>query len=65
MEGYIENVDGKPVITRIKVHYHIKVPKGKKEDAQRMVSAHEKGCPAAISVKRGIEIEYSGDIEEE
>ena len=52
------------VVTRIRVKYNVKVPRGKRADAERAIDVHERGCPAAISVKRGIAIEYSADIEE-
>ncbi len=65
VEGYIENVDGKPLITRIKVHYRVKVPRGKRDDALRAIEVHEKGCPASQSVQRGIAIEWDGDVKEE
>ncbi len=65
VEGTIENVDGHPLITKIRVHYHLKVPKGKRGDAERAIEVHEKGCPASQSVQRGIAVEWGGSIEEE
>lgn len=65
VEGIIENVDGKPLVTRIKVHYKVSVPKGKREEALRAIEVHEKGCPASQSVRRGIAIEWDGQVEEE
>ena len=65
VEGYIESVEGKPRITRIKVHYHLKVPKGKKAEAERAVDIHEQHCPVSQSVRRGIGIEFSGTVTEE
>ena len=65
VEGIIENVEGKPLITKIKVHYKVKVPRGKREEALRAIDVHEKGCPASQSVQRGIAIEWDGEIEEE
>jgi uncharacterized OsmC-like protein len=65
VEGTIENVDGKPLITRIKVHYKVKVPKGKAEEALRAIEVHEKGCTASQSVQRGIAIEWDGQVEED
>ena len=53
------------VVTRIRVRYNIKVPKGRKEDASRLIQVAEKGCPAALSVKRGIELEYDANIQED
>ena len=64
VEGFLENIDGKPLITRIKVHYKVKVPKGKRADAERAIEVHEKGCPASQSVRRGINVEYSAEFEE-
>jgi uncharacterized OsmC-like protein len=65
VEGIIENVDGKPLITAIKVHYKVKVPNGKREEALRAIEVHERGCPASQSVKRGIAIEWDGEVEEQ
>jgi uncharacterized OsmC-like protein len=65
VEGFIENVDGKPLITRIKVHYTVRVPRGKREEALRAIEVHEKGCPASQSVQRGIKIEWDGEVTEE
>jgi uncharacterized OsmC-like protein len=65
VEGFIENIDGKPLITRIKVHYKVKVPRGKREDALRAIEVHEKGCPASQSVQRGIAIEWDGEVVED
>ncbi|MBI2817495.1 MAG: OsmC family protein [Acidobacteria bacterium] len=65
VEGFVENVEGTPVITRIRVHYKVRVPQGKREEAERAIQVHEKGCPVAQSVKRGIQIEWDGRIEED
>ncbi len=65
VEGFIENVDGKPLITRIKVHYKLRVPPGKRAEALRAIEVHEQGCPASQSVRRGIAIEWDGDVHEE
>jgi organic hydroperoxide reductase OsmC/OhrA len=64
-EGVIENIDGKPLITKIAVRYHVKVPKGKRADAERAIDVHEKGCPASQSLRRGITVEWHGLVEEE
>ena len=58
-------MDGNPLITRIKVHYRVKVPRGKREEVLRAIEVHEKGCPASQSVRRGIAIEWDGLVEEE
>ena len=64
VEGIIENVDGIALVTKIKVHYTCRIPKGKREDAERALAVHEKGCPASQSVQRGIAVEYTAEFEE-
>ena len=64
VEGDIEDIDGVLVITRIRVRYRMKVPKDKRAAAERALATHEGKCPAATSVKRGIEVEWKADIEE-
>ena len=65
VEGDIEKVDGIFRIVRIRVRYHLKIPKGNREPAERALSKHMNGCPAAVSVKDCIEIHITSDIEEE
>ena len=65
VEGIIESVDGRPLVTKIKVHYKVKVPAGKRAEALRAIEVHEKGCPASQSVQRGIAIEWDGEVTEE
>ena len=64
VEGDIEDVDGVMKITRIRIHYNIKLPAGKREEAQRALDVHERGCPAAMSVNGCIAVEWMADFEE-
>ena len=58
VEGDIEEVDDKVVITKMRVRYHLKdIPEAQREVVQRALEVHEDHCPAALSVKRGIEID--------
>ena len=65
MEGDIENVDGRPLITRVRVTYHLTIPKGKRAEAERALAVHEQGCPVAQSLKRGIAVSWEGELVEE
>lgn len=65
MEGDIENVDGVMRVTRIRVKYHLKIPKGTRDKAQRALDTHMVKCPAAMSVKDSIGIHLDAEIEEE
>ena len=56
VEGDIENVNKVLKITQIRVKYHLKVPKGKEEDAKNAFSTYLPSCPAAQSVIRCIQI---------
>jgi uncharacterized OsmC-like protein len=64
VEGDIEEGDKVLLLTRIRIKYRMKVPKGKREDAERALSLHEARCPVSQSVQRGIKVEYSADISE-
>ncbi len=57
VEGDIEDVNGILKITRIRVQYHLKIPKEKTADAQQAFSAYLTRCPAAQSVIGCIRIE--------
>ena len=56
VEGDIENVNNVLKITEIRVKYHLKLPKGKEEDARRAFSIYLTSCPAAQSVIGCIQI---------
>jgi organic hydroperoxide reductase OsmC/OhrA len=63
VEGDIENVNGVLKITRIKVHYHLKISEDKSGEAQDAFSNYLVKCPAAQSVIGCIQIEDNLTIE--
>jgi len=65
VEGDIEAVDKVLRITQIRVRYDLKVPKGKRESAERAVKKHPTSCPAANSVRGCINLNISANITEE
>ena len=65
VEGDIEAIDKVLRITRIRVRYDLKVPKGKREAAERAVERHPRGCPAANSVAGCIDLDIAANITEE
>jgi organic hydroperoxide reductase OsmC/OhrA len=65
VEGDIEKVDGRPLVTGVRVTYRVRVPRGKREAAARAIEVHEQGCPVAQSLKRGIAMSWHGEITEE
>ena len=58
-------MDGVIRITRIRVKYHLKIPRGMRDKAQRALDTHMLKCPAAMSVKDSIDINLDAEIEEE
>jgi uncharacterized OsmC-like protein len=64
-EGQIEDVDGKMILTGIKLHYTLKVPKDKRAAVERALEHHEGLCAASESVRRGITVTWDSKIEEE
>ena len=64
VEGDIENVNHVLKITQIRVQYHLKVSKGKSEEAREAFSSYLSSCPAAQSVIGCIEIKDDLLLEE-
>lgn len=64
VEGDIEDVGGVMKITRIRVHYTLKVPPGKTEEARDALKGYMERCPGAMSVVGCIGLSDSADISE-
>ena len=64
-EGQLENIDGKLILTAVSVKYRLKVPKEKRETVERVLQVHDSACPVSASVRRGITVQWSADVEEE
>ena len=56
--GEIEQVDKVLKITRIKVHYTLRVPEEKREDAKEALNSYLELCPAAQSVLGCIDLSH-------
>jgi len=65
VEGDIENVNGVLKITKIRVIYHLKIPKDRSADAEDALSVYLAKCPAAQSVIGCIQIQDQLAIEGE
>jgi uncharacterized OsmC-like protein len=64
-QGHLEEIDGKLLLTNITVSYRLKVPKEHRAAAERALQHHDSMCPVSASVRRGITVEWSSEIEEE
>ena len=52
-------------ITRLRVKYHLKIPAGKRPEAERALEIHERKCPAAVTLQGAVAIACTADIQEE
>jgi uncharacterized OsmC-like protein len=52
------------LLTKVRIKYRLKIPKGKRQQAERALALHHSRCPVSQSVERGIRVEWSADIVE-
>ena len=65
VEGDIEEAEHKILLlTKVHIRYRLRVPRGKRQQAERALSLHDSRCPVSQSVQRGIRVEWSADITE-
>lgn len=65
VDGDIEEGENRVLLlTKVHIKYRMKIPKGKREQAERALSLHHSRCPVSQSVERGIRVEWSADIAE-
>ncbi len=65
-EGFNEVIDKIPTLTRIHVHYTLRLPPDAQRDkVDRALETHVSKCPTAQSLKGAVEIEWTADITEE
>jgi len=65
VEGKIEEIEGKMLLTGVSLRYKLKVPKDKRAAVERAIEHHEALCAVSESVRRGIAVDWRADIEEE
>ena len=64
-EGFNELVDKIVVLTRIHVHYTLRLPAGADRDkVDRALSTHVEKCPSAVSLMGGGAGTWTADISE-
>ena len=61
--GINEMRDRLPVLTRIEVHYTLRIGDADRETVERALSRHVDKCPTAQSLKGAIEVTWTADIE--
>ncbi|HEX7118909.1 MAG TPA: OsmC family protein [Longimicrobiales bacterium] len=63
-EGTNEIRDGVPVLTRIHVHYSLRIPAGSRETVDRALARHQEKCPTARSLRGAVEVTWTADVSE-
>ena len=65
VEAINELKDGNILLTKIVVHYRLRIPPGTRETVERLLSKHQEKCPTAQSLKAAVDISWTADIVEE
>lgn len=63
--GTNELVNRIVTLTRIDIHYTLRIPRGSREAVERVLSRHREKCPTAVSLAGAIAVEFTADIVEE
>ncbi len=64
MEGRIEGDDKFFRIAAVNLKYRLKIPRGKRAEADRALALHENYCPVHQSIKKGFEVTWTAEVEE-
>lgn len=64
IEGDIVDENGVMALRAIRIRYQVALPAGKREEAERALRLHERGCPLANTLKGSVDITYTADFEE-
>jgi organic hydroperoxide reductase OsmC/OhrA len=52
-------------VTAIRARYHLRVPPGRRADAERALAVFERGCPVAQTLRGCVAISHEWEIREE
>jgi uncharacterized OsmC-like protein len=64
-EGFNEMRGRVPVLTRIHVHYVLRLPPGAPRDkVDRALATHVEKCPTAQSLKGAVDVTFDADVTE-
>jgi organic hydroperoxide reductase OsmC/OhrA len=63
-EGVNEVQDRLPVLTRIVVHYMLRIPAGSREAVDRALATHRDQCPMAATLHGAVDVTRTADIEQ-
>jgi organic hydroperoxide reductase OsmC/OhrA len=64
VEGDNELRDGLPQLARVRVHYRLRIPRDKRDSAERALARHQDRCPTAAWMKGKVDVSWTAEIEE-
>ncbi len=64
VEGVNELRDGLVVLTEVRLHYHLRVPKAARETVDRALTRHQDKCPTAAWMAPVVRVSWTAEIEE-
>ena len=62
--GTNELVDGIVTLTRIDIHYTLRIPAGSRDKVDRALSRHRDKCPTARSLAGAVAVEFTAEVVE-
>jgi uncharacterized OsmC-like protein len=60
--GTNEIVDGIVTLTRIDIHYELRIPAGSRAAVDRALARHREKCPTAASLRKAVVVEWTASI---
>ena len=64
VRGVNEVRDKLPVLTRVEIHYRLRIPPGTRETVDRALGSHQAKCPTAASLAGAVAVSWTADIQE-
>ncbi len=63
-EGLHSSREGIPVLTDIRLTYHLRIPAGTRETVDRALAKHQEKCPTAATLKGSVNVTWTAEIVE-
>jgi len=64
VEGDNDLIDGLPQLTRVRIHYKLRIPAGSRELVDKALERHQSRCPTATWMKGKVDVSWTAEIEE-
>jgi organic hydroperoxide reductase OsmC/OhrA len=64
VEATNELREGLIVLTRVNVHYRLRIPAGTRETVDRLLAKHQEKCHTAQSLKGAVDVAWTADVTE-